>query len=80
MSTQFIKADKPRTFDRVEDKTIQTPVGNHVLIHNVVGTPAIDEFETLHLRDQLRCSLSYQQLIVDQTGNLSPRRSFREGL
>jgi len=60
MSTQFIKADKPRTFDRVEDKTIQTPVGNHVLIHNVVGTPAIDEFETLHLRDQL---------ISDTSGN-----------
>ena len=52
MTTQFIKADKPRTFDRVEDRTIQTPIGNYVLITNIKGLPDISTFETLQLRDQ----------------------------
>jgi len=52
MTTQFIKADKPRTFDRVEDRTIQTPIGNYVLITNIDGSPNISTFETLNLRDQ----------------------------
>jgi len=52
MTTQFIKADKPRTFDRVEDRTIQTPIGNYVLITNISGLPDISTFETLNLRDQ----------------------------
>tara|TARA_R100000742_G_C4279654_1_gene105041 strand:- start:4324 stop:10917 length:6594 start_codon:yes stop_codon:yes gene_type:complete len=53
MTTQFIKADKPRTFDRVEDRTIQTPIGNYVLITNIKGLPDISTFETLQLRDQI---------------------------
>ena len=52
MTTQFVKADKPRTFDRVEDRTIQTPIGNFVLVTNIVGSPNISTFETLNLRDQ----------------------------
>jgi len=52
MTTQFVKADKPRTFDRVEDRTIQTPIGNFVLITNIKGSPNISTFETLNLRDQ----------------------------
>lgn len=52
MTTQFVKADKPRTFDRVEDRTIQTPIGNYVLITDIVGSPDINEFQQVQLRDQ----------------------------
>ena len=58
MTTQFIKADKPRTFDRVEDRTIQTPIGNYVLITDIVGSPDIDQFQKVQLRDQRLSDLS----------------------
>ena len=53
MTQQIVAADKPRTFDRVTDRPIQTPVGNHVLVENLVGLPDIDEFEAVNLQDKL---------------------------
>ena len=53
MTTQFLNVDKPRTFARVTDKPIQTPVGNYVLVENTVGVPEIDEFEPISLYDEL---------------------------
>ncbi len=59
MSTQFIKTDKPRTFDRVEDKTIQTPVGNHVIVSTIKGLPNISQFGEVDLYDGLRNPSGY---------------------
>jgi hypothetical protein len=53
MTTQFLNVDKPRDFARVNDKPIQTPVGNYVLVENVVGVPEIDEFEPITLYPNL---------------------------
>ena len=52
--TKFIDAPKPRTFNRVVDTPIQTPIGNHVLVQNVKSMPDIDDFEELHIYDDLR--------------------------
>ena len=53
MTTQFVKTDKPRTFGRVSDKPIQTPIGNYVLVTAVSGVPEIDEFEVIRLYEDL---------------------------
>ena len=53
MTQQIVAVDKPRTFDRVTDKPIQTPVGNYVLVEALVGLPDVDSFEQVNLRDEL---------------------------
>jgi len=53
MTQQIVAVDKPRTFDRVTDKPIQTSVGNYVLVEALVGLPDVDSFEQVNLRDEL---------------------------
>ena len=52
-AVQFLSVDKPRTFARVVDTPIQTPVGNYILIDTVTGTPALDQFEEVYIYDDL---------------------------
>ena len=53
MTQQIVEVDKPRTFDRVTDKPIQTAVGNYVLVEALVGLPDVDSFEQVNLQDEL---------------------------
>ena len=87
MTTQFVRATKPRTFGRVSDKPIQTPIGNYVLVQNVTGVPQIDEFESITLYEDLNQSgvigsARVRSFILhdgDYTGSLSTKR-FKLGL
>ena len=89
MTQQILPADKPRTFDRVTDRPIQTPVGNHVLVETVVGIPDIDSFESVNLKDKLTSDSpstigtarvrSFQLHDGDYTGTLATTR-FKLGL
>lgn len=50
-AVQFLSADKPRTFNRVVDTPIQTPVGNYVLIDSLTGAPEIDDLAEVYIYD-----------------------------
>ena len=51
--TKFVDANKPRTFNRVVDTPIQTNIGNYVIVTNITGVPDIDDYEEIHIYDDL---------------------------
>jgi hypothetical protein len=50
-ATRFLNVEKPRTFNRVVDTPIQTPIGNYVIVQNVTGMPEIDDYEEIYIYD-----------------------------
>lgn len=52
-ATKYLPIKKARDFVRVQDKPINTPIGNYVIVTNLCGAPAFETFTEVNIRDTL---------------------------